>query len=203
MLLKKIENPIRKHVRRNPRGRGRRQHNPGSVLGSLVLLGVVGTVGWVASCSHAAQWGLCVRPSKGLGSWERVRLDVKGTGSADLGCDVVHRWACRFYWCCAAYSGVGHGSHSDSPPPKESRDSGGSPTSQVCGREKKQRRQQVRRAGQVPRRTRSDGVRERLGKQRRPDQSGKRRQRGICALKLALLGSRHDAAHRSERGWHC
>ncbi len=48
MLLKKIENPIRKHVRRNPRGRGRRQHNPGSVLGSLVLLGVVGTVGWVA-----------------------------------------------------------------------------------------------------------------------------------------------------------
>lgn len=47
MLLKKIENPIRKHVRRNPRARAR-QHNPGSVLGTLVVLGVVGTVGWVA-----------------------------------------------------------------------------------------------------------------------------------------------------------
>jgi hypothetical protein len=41
---------------------------------------------------HAlAQWGLCVRPAKGLGSLERVRLNVMGTGWAGLGGDVAHR----------------------------------------------------------------------------------------------------------------
>jgi hypothetical protein len=36
----------------------------------------------VASCLQAAQWDLYVRSSKGLGSLERVRLNVMGTGLA-------------------------------------------------------------------------------------------------------------------------
>jgi len=34
------------------------------------------------SRSHKAQWGLCVRPSKALGSLERWRLGLRGLGSA-------------------------------------------------------------------------------------------------------------------------
>ena len=50
-----------------------------------------GPWGWVASCSHAAQCGRCVSPSKGLGAGERVRLHVRGPGSAGLRCDLVDR----------------------------------------------------------------------------------------------------------------
>src|SRR5262245_31367826 len=50
-----------------------------------------GTGGWVVSCSQAAQWGLCVRPSKGLGSLERLRLNMMGTGSASFGGDGGYR----------------------------------------------------------------------------------------------------------------
>jgi hypothetical protein len=40
-----------------------------------------GGVGWLAACPHAAQGGFFVRPSKGLGSVERLRLHGGGTGS--------------------------------------------------------------------------------------------------------------------------
>ena len=43
-----------------------------------------GAWGDAVSRSHRAQWGFCVRPSKGLGSLERWRLGLRGSGSAGV-----------------------------------------------------------------------------------------------------------------------
>ena len=50
-----------------------------------------GPWGWLASCSHVAQRGHSVSPSKGLGAVERVRLHARGTGSAGLRGALVDR----------------------------------------------------------------------------------------------------------------
>jgi hypothetical protein len=52
-----------------------------------------GAWGDAVSRSHRAQWGLWVRPSKGLGPLERWRLGVRGSGSAGASGAVTGRVA--------------------------------------------------------------------------------------------------------------
>ena len=55
-------------------------HGTGAAMGGGMGLGRTGGGRTVSpiSCPHNAQWGLCVRPTNGLGSLERLRLGVMG-----------------------------------------------------------------------------------------------------------------------------
>jgi len=65
-------------------------------------IGSGGTGGGAAACAHRAQWGLCVRPANGMGSWERVRLGLIGLGAARPCCDKAHRLGQM--WCSMTHN---------------------------------------------------------------------------------------------------